>query len=238
MERLCYLQHQLSQPLLSPGPQKIHSLQRCTSPLLSFLQHCPSSFQRPRSRPCPRMGYPSLSQSVRGFAMPTVSLTRQSFRLSDNETLFRKIQRGFEAFEISLLVYLLRLITMYIWHVIGVLRFLGVAPTVVTTPMKSTPRHCGVFTLERPPCTLIACRVSTSHWRRSACDLPFTAEQAGDRMLVPSLGRWQLQHALSGLWVRRQRRRRWCLRRATGARLVDQMYARCRRPDIGCRKRR
>src|ERR1700677_1395206 len=76
--------------------------------------------------------------------------------LSDNETLFRKIQRGFEAFEISLLVYLLRLITMYIWHVIGVLRFLGVAPTVVTTPMKSTPRHCGIFTLARPPCALTA----------------------------------------------------------------------------------
>jgi hypothetical protein len=81
----------------------------------------------------------------------------------------------------------------------------------------------------------LASRVSASHWRRSTRDLPFTAEQAGDRRFAPctSFCRRQLQHALSGLWVRRQRRRRrWCLRRATGARAV-QVYARCRRPDIG-----
>jgi hypothetical protein len=80
----------------------------------------------------------------------------------------------------------------------------------------------------------LASRVSASHWRRSTCDLPFTAEQAGDRRFAPCTPfcRRQLQHALSGLWVRRQRRhRRWCLRLATGAR-VHQMYARSRSPDV------
>lgn len=91
-----------------------------------------------------------------------------------------------------------------------------------------------LFTDHKNVTYALACRVSASHWRRSTCDLPFTAEQAGDRMFAPCppFCRRQLQHALSGLWVRRQRRRRWCLRRAAGAR-VDQVCARCRCPNIG-----
>jgi len=109
-------------------------------------------------------------------------------------------------------------------HIICVLGFPMVTTPIVTTFMKPTPRYFGVFTLKRAPCTLtkktrvsfpifpiriqrgvnvLACGISASNGWRSACDLTLMTEIAGDHRLASStpLCRWQLQHALSCLWV-------------------------------------
>jgi hypothetical protein len=39
-------------------------------------------------------------------------------------------------------------------HIICILTFPVVTPAVVTTLMKTAPRHCGVFALARTPCAL------------------------------------------------------------------------------------
>ena len=133
-----------------------------------------------------------------------------------------------------------------------------VTTAIVTTFMKPTPRHCGVFTLTRAPCTLtkktrvsfpispirnqrgvnvLACGISASNRWRSACDLTLTTEKAGDRRLAPRapLCRRQLQHALSCLWVGDQRRLRE--RRRCGN-SFDEVHPRRRCSRIGRERRR